>query len=90
MLPVSRTGVFKKYPDLRGRRVYVTLRFLHRELTPALDANLSDRWARFGVPWSGTVTTNIIIVDVPAAPEAQPCKDDYTPAHPVVTSDDKK
>jgi hypothetical protein len=89
-LPVSRKGMFRKYPDLRGRRVYVTLRFVHRELTAALQADLSDRWSRFGVPWTGTVTTNIILIDVPANPEAEPCKDSYSPAHQVVGADDKK
>jgi hypothetical protein len=90
ILPVSRKGVFRKYPDLRGRRVYVTLRFVHRELNGALEADLSDRWARFGVPWTGSVTSNVILIDVPVAPQAEPCKDDYTPAHPVVSADDKK
>jgi hypothetical protein len=30
------------------------------------------------------------LIDVPDAPEAGPCKDDYTPAHPVVGEDDNK
>jgi hypothetical protein len=83
-LPVSREGLFKKYPDLRGHRVYLKLRFVHRELSAALEASLSDRWSRFGVPWTGTLTTNTILIDVPAAPEAAPCKDNDTPAHPAV------
>jgi hypothetical protein len=89
-LPVSRKGMFRKYPDLRDRRVYVTLRFVHRELTGALEADLSDRWSRFGVPWTGSVTSNVILIDVPAAPQAEPCKDDYSPAHPVAGAGDKK
>ncbi|MGP0074945.1 MAG: hypothetical protein ACLPWF_23795 [Bryobacteraceae bacterium] len=89
-LPVDRKGVFRKYPDLRGKRVYVKLRYAHRKLDPALEANLSDRWSRFGVPWTGTLTTNTILIDVPAAPHGEPCKDNYTPAHPVVGDDDKK
>ncbi len=89
-LPVNRKGVFKTYPDLRGHRVYVKLRFVHRELAAALEANLSDRWSRFGVPWTGTLTTNTIMIDVPASPQAAACKDDYTPAHPVVGEDDNK
>jgi hypothetical protein len=84
ILPVSRKGLFKRYPDLRGHRVYIKLRFVHRELTAALQAHLSDQWSRFGVPWSGTLTTNTILVDVPAAPQAEPCKDIDTPAHPAV------
>jgi hypothetical protein len=86
-LPVSRQGLFRHYPDLRGHRVYIKLRFVHRELTAALQADLSDRWSRFGVPWTGTLTTNTILVDVPAAPEAAPCKDIQTPAHPVAGVD---
>ena len=89
-LPVSRKGVFRHYPDLRGHRVYLKLRFTHRELTAALDAKLSDRWSRFGVPWTGTLTTNTVIIDVPAAPEAAPCKDADTPAHPAVDLQDTK
>jgi hypothetical protein len=89
-LPVSRKGMFRKYPDLRGHRVYVKLRFEHRKMDAALEANLSDRWSRFGVPWTGTLTTNTILIDVPAAPQAEPCRDNYTPAHPVVGDDDKK
>jgi hypothetical protein len=89
-LPVDRKGVFKRYPDLRGKRVYIQLRLAHRELSPALKANLSDRWARFGVPWTGTLTTNTIAIDVPADPQAAVCKDVYIPAHPVVGADDGK
>jgi hypothetical protein len=90
MMPVSSKGVFRRSPDLRGHRVYLKLRFEHRELSAALRADLSDRWSRFGVPWTGTLTTNTILIDVPPAPEAEPCKDSYVPAHPVVGDDDKK
>jgi hypothetical protein len=90
VLPVSRKGLFKKYPDLRGHRVYVKLGFAHREIAPALQAHLSDQWSRFGVPWTGTLTTNTILIDVPASPQAEPCKDSYTPAHPAVDLEDTK
>ena len=81
-LPVSRKGVFRKYPDLRGHTVYVQLQFAHRKLATALEANLSDRWSRFGVPWTGTLKTNTIQIDVPMTPAAAgPCVDSYTPAH---------
>jgi len=90
MLPVDRKGMFRRYPDLRGRRVFVALRFTHRELAAPLRAELSDRWSRFGVPWTGAVTTNTIQIDVPAAPEAAPCKDTYLPAHPEAVSKDRK
>lgn len=90
ILPVDRKGVLKKYPDLRGHRVYVKFRFVHRKLADALQANLSDRWSRYGVPWTGTLTTNTILVDVPSAPEAVPCKDKYVPAHPKAELEDQK
>ncbi len=89
-LPVSRKGMFRHYPDLRGHRVYVKLRYAHRQLAAALNADLSDQWSRFGVPWTGTLTTNTILIDVPAAPEAAPCKDSATPAHPAVGLDIEK
>ncbi len=80
-MPVDRKALFRNYPDLRGHRVYIRLRFAHRELTPALAANLSDRWSRFGVPWTGTLTSNTFTVDVPAEPKISgPCKDTYNPA----------
>jgi hypothetical protein len=69
---------FRTYPDLRGHRVYVQLQFAHRQLAPALEAALSDRWSRFGVLWTGTLRTNVFTIDVPAAPHAAACKDDYT------------
>jgi hypothetical protein len=79
-LPVDRKSLFRKDPDLRGHRVYLKLKFAHRELSGALETDLSDRWARFGVPWSGTLMTNTITIDVPEAPQGLPCKDNYTPA----------
>jgi len=89
-LPVNRKGVFRQYPDLRGHRVFVKLQFAHQELAAALLADLSDRWSLFGVPWAGSLTTNVIAIDVPAAPQAAPCKDIQTPAHPVVGVNDAK
>jgi hypothetical protein len=89
-LPVDRKGLFRKYPDLRGHRVYVKFRYEHRELAPGLEAQLSDRWSRFGLPWTGTLTTNTILIDVPAAPQGEPCKDLDTPAHAAVDEEDKK
>jgi hypothetical protein len=87
-VPVSRKAIFRRrYPDLRGHRLYVKLRFVHRELSDALKADLSDRWSRFGVPWTGTLTTNTVLVDVPAEPQAAACIDTPTPAHPAVSLD---
>lgn len=76
-LPVNRQSLFKHEPDLRGHRVYLRLKFVHRELSSALAANLSDRWTRFGVPWTGTLVTNTFAIDVPHAPQGPPCKDTY-------------
>jgi hypothetical protein len=89
-LPVTRPGVFKHYPNLRGHKVYIKLRFEHRELTAALKTDLSDRWARFGVLWTGAVTTNTFVIDVPADPQAAPCKEDPTPDHPAARIDHSK
>jgi hypothetical protein len=82
-LPVSRESAIKQYPDLWGRKVYMKLRFVHRDLSADLKMDLSDRWARFGVPWTGSLTTNTFVFDVPSAPQAAPCVDIPTPAHPV-------
>jgi hypothetical protein len=79
-LPVNRKSLFRKDPDLRGHRVYLKLKFAHRELSAALETDLSDRWTRFGVPWTGTLMTNTITIDVPQSPQGLPCKDKYTPA----------
>lgn len=77
-LPVNRKALFRNYPDLRGHKVYIRFQFAHRGLSPALTADLSDRWSRFGVPWTGTLTTNTFTIDVPADPQAAPCRDNYT------------
>jgi hypothetical protein len=55
---VNRKSLFGKDTDLRGRRVYLRLKFVYRELSAALKADLSDRWARFDGPWTGTLMTN--------------------------------
>jgi hypothetical protein len=89
-MPVEPKGVFRKSPELRGHRVYVKLRFVHRQIGAALQADLSDRWSRFGVPWTGTLTTNTILIDVPSQPEAKPCTDKYIPAHPATGEQDDK
>jgi hypothetical protein len=61
--------------DLRGKRIYFKLQLEHQAMTPGLIASLSDRWARFGIPWTGTLRTNMFVVDVPAAPPAAECSD---------------
>jgi hypothetical protein len=90
-LPLRPNSLFKGSPDLRGHTVYVELRYVHRDISAALKADLSDRWSRFGVPWTGTLTTNTIEIDVPANPPATaPCIDTQTPAHKIVGLDDRK
>jgi hypothetical protein len=89
-LPVTREGFFHRYPDLRGHKVYLKLRFVHRDLSTALKTDLSDRWAAFGVPWTGSLTTNTFVFEVPEAPQAAPCVDAPAPAHPVEVSDRPK
>jgi hypothetical protein len=89
-LPVSRKALFRHYPDLRGHRVYVQLKFAHQELSEELMADLSDRWSHFGVLWTGPLLTNIFAIDVPKAPQAAPCVDIPTPAHPAVGLDTGK
>jgi len=80
VMPVNRKSLFGKDTDLRGQRVYLRLKFVHRELSAALKAQLSDRWTRFGVLWTGPLMTNTFVIDIPANPQAAPCKDIYTPA----------
>jgi hypothetical protein len=84
VLPINHKTDFRTYPEMRGHRLYVLVQFTHRDLSPALEAGLSDRWSAFGVPWTGTIRTRVFTIDVPAAPHAGPCQDDYTgtPAGP--------
>lgn len=80
ILPVNRKNLFRHDPDLRGHRLYVRLQFDHQELEPGLEANLSDRWASFGVPWTGMTRTNTLMFDVPMTPPAsKPCVDSRVP-----------
>ncbi|HYA18217.1 MAG TPA: hypothetical protein VEF06_12160 [Bryobacteraceae bacterium] len=78
-LTIYRKSSRYQDPDLRGHRVYLRLRMEHQELDAVLDAVLSDRWAGFGVPWSGKLLANTLTFDVPASVEAQPCADPRDP-----------
>jgi len=74
--PVNHKMILRHDPDLRGKRLYVRLQLKQQELSPELETDLSDRWTRFGVPWTGNVMTNVMTVDVPRQlPEAKPCVD---------------
>ena len=74
--PVNHKMLLRHDPDLRGHRLYVRLQLKQQELSPELETDLSDRWTRFGVPWTGNVMTNVMTIDVPRQiPEAKPCVD---------------
>jgi hypothetical protein len=74
--PVNHKILLRHDPDLRGHRLYVRLQLKQQELSPELATDLSDRWTRFGVPWTGNVMTNVITIDVPRQiAEAKPCVD---------------
>ena len=68
-------NTLRTHTDLRGHRVYLRLQLEHQGMSPALEADLSDRWSGFGVPWTGTLRTNTFVLDVPAAPQAIECSD---------------
>lgn len=74
-MPVNRKFLFKPEVDLRGQRVYFVMQLAHREISPALEADLSDRWSRFGVPWTGILRTNTFALDIPQNPQAEACND---------------
>jgi hypothetical protein len=76
-LPVEDHKLLLRHdPDLRGRRVYIRLRVKQQELSPALETDLSDRWTRFGAPWTGSMLTNVVTIDVPKVPpQSPPCVD---------------
>jgi hypothetical protein len=63
--PVNHKGLLRHDPDLRGHRLYIRLELKQQELSPTLLTDLSDRWTKFGVPWTGGLMTNVMTVDVP-------------------------
>ena len=71
----------RKRVDLRGHRIYLKLQLDHQPMAQNLEAQLSDRWNKFGVPWTGVLRTNTLTFDVPSAPEAAKCTDTGSP-HP--------
>jgi hypothetical protein len=75
-LPVNHKMILRHDPDLRGHTLYLRLQLKQQELLPALETDLSDRWTRFGVPWTGSVMTNVVTITVPRQfQEAKPCVD---------------
>jgi hypothetical protein len=79
-IPVDRQTLLQRNPDLRGHRLFLRLKYHQRDLSAALYAAISDRWTRFGVPWTGLILTNTVAIDVPKNPEGLPCTDEYFPA----------
>jgi len=74
--PVNHKILLRHDPDLRGHRLYVRLQLKQQELSPELETDLSDRWTRFGTPWTGNVMTNVMTIDVPRQiSQAQLCVD---------------
>jgi hypothetical protein len=61
---------------MRGKKLFLRLQLKQQELLSTLETDLSDRWTRFGVPWTGNVMTNVVTIDVPRQlPQASPCVD---------------
>jgi len=65
--------------DIRGKTLYLRMKFSHRQLAPDLEAQLSDKWTRFGVPWTGDILTNTMMINVPASLAAADCVDTRNP-----------
>jgi hypothetical protein len=76
-LPVNHKTMLRySYPDMRGKKLYLRLQLRQQELLSTLETDLSDRWTRFGAPWTGNVMTNVVTIDVPRQlPQASPCVD---------------
>lgn len=68
VFPVNHKTLFRHYPDLRGKKLYIRLQLDQQDMNPSLLTELSDRWSRFGVPWTGNVMTNVMTVQVPHNP----------------------
>jgi hypothetical protein len=73
-IPVYKKSIRQKI-DLRGRKLYVRLQFDHQPLSPQLESAMSDRWTRFGEPWTGRLRSNTLLLDIPALPVAKECVD---------------
>ena len=68
LFPINHKVLFRHDPDLRGRKLYVRLQLNQQDVLPSLLTDLSDRWNKFGVPWTGSVMTNVMTVNVPQNP----------------------
>jgi hypothetical protein len=76
IIPVNHKTLIRRDPDLRGHKLYLRMSLLHQELSPELQADLSDRWTNIGVPWTGELMTNVMTIDVPRVPAASgACRD---------------
>jgi hypothetical protein len=80
-IPIYKKSIRQRV-DLRGRKLYVKLQLDHQPLSPQLDAAMSDRWTRFGEPWTGRLRTNTLLLDIPALPAARECVDEKAAHYP--------
>jgi hypothetical protein len=76
VIPVNHKPLIRHDPDLRGKKLYLRLSLLQQELAPGLEAEISDKWTKVGVPWTGELLTNVMTIDVPQQPQPSgPCTD---------------
>jgi hypothetical protein len=69
--------------DLRGRKLYLKLQLDHQPMSAQLEAAMSDRWTRYGVPWTGRLRTATLLLDIPASlPAAKECVDVPASSYP--------
>ena len=80
-IPIYKKSIRQRV-DLRGRKLYVKLQLDHQPLSPQLAAAMSDRWTRFGEPWTGRLRTNTLLLDVPSLPAAKECVDEKAAHYP--------
>ena len=80
-VPIYKKSI-RQQVDLRGRRLYLKLQLDHQPLSPQPEAAMSDRWTRFGAPWTGRLRTSTLLLDIPATPDAKECVDVPAPHYP--------
>lgn len=74
--PVNHKTLWRHDPDLRGKKLYLRVQLNQQDMNPSLVTELSDRWVKFGVPWTGSVMTNIMTVNIPQNPAPSGVCDD--------------
>lgn len=66
--PVNHKTLIRHDPDLRGKKLYLRVQLDQQDMNPSLVTELSDRWSKFGVPWTGSLMTNVMTINVPQNP----------------------